>query len=641
MNNLDIAIQKSLSRFKPPLKVALSDWAEKNIFLSDTLTEFPGYLDLSMSPYMKHILDAIDNPKYNKFTWISSVQTGKTLFQMILAAYFMSEDPSNILLFEPDGALARSIAVERFNPLIACNPFLKSLFTSQKAKNNDEEKIFTGGYLNFCSAGSLNAVISRSARIVLLDEVDSYVKDLKDKGNPIKLAEDRTIQQPRSKFIMVGSPKGEDSELFRNYDNSNQAVVEYACLYCGEYQELKFRGKTSKNEKYGLVWDEGSEGHGEVFRCKYCLKDMREQDKFRFFKNSRLKCNTDSPVEKNHFGLWTNGLYSMSPKLTWEQIAIDHVSAHRRKDKADRKSFTNSILAEKFIDPKHNIKESWLMGRAKEYYAEVPRFVGILTAGIDIQHNRIEVSVLGFGKTDKIAVIDHRVIYGSTFEDPDKPDFTVWKELDLYLDRPFQHESGRDIYIKTAFIDVSDGANPAVKKYAHKRMVRGILPIAGRAGKQVVNFDGYYGPPMQDRNTKMPIIPVNTIMVKDEIYDRLLITDEDTYRCVIFPKHLDEGYYKGLLSERAVEKRVNGVLKRTYEQTHTRNEQLDCFCYAFTAFKREFGRNMYVFEQVCDLMESKLETPVKEVEVKIEEPKIESSFDFFAAKNKIAPRHLL
>ena len=630
-SNIEVSINKALTRFLPPEKISLDEWAEKNIFLSPALSSVPGRLNLDFSPHIRHILKAVDDPKYNKFTWISGVQTGKTLFEMVIAAYFMAVDPSNILLFEPDAGLARSIAVERFNPLIDANPFLKNLFTGSRTKNNDEEKIFTGGYLNFCSAGSLNDLISRSARIVLLDEVDSYKTDLKDRGNPIQLAKDRTIQQPRSKFFMVGSPGSELSELFQNYEKSNKAVVEYACIHCGEFQDLKFSS---------LKWEEGSEGYGAWYQCKFCSKKIFEGDKFKFFKDSKLRFDNPKPSERDHFGLWTNGLYSMSPKLTWEQIAIDHISAHRRKDKADRKRFTNSILAEMFIESRYKIKESWLMERAKVYVSEVPRHIGMLSAGVDIQHDRAEITVLGHGKQDKIAVIDHKIIYGNTAADPESTEYTIWKELDVYLNRPFKHESGREIYIKTAFADVQDGTNPAIKKYCRTRMSRGIFPSSGRAGRQTKNIDGYFGPTMQDRITKMPIIPLDTIRIKDEVFDRLIIDDENTYRYVSFPKHLDDNYYKGLLSEKRKEKKEAGIVKVTYEKIHERNEPLDCFCYAFAAFNRLMGRDLYLFEQVCDVMASPFDAPIESLEEISEPIKTESkpSFNFYEQRKQLIGR---
>ena len=543
MNSIDKAIQRSLSRFTPPELISMADWAEKKIYLSNALSSLPGNLNLDYSPHLRHILNAVDSSQYDYFTWISAVQTGKTLFEMILAAYYMAEDPSNILLFEPDATLSRSIAVERFNPMIECNPWLKKLFDAPKTKNNDEEKIYTGGYLQFCSAQSLNDLISRSARIVLLDECDSYKTDLKDRGNPIQLAKDRQIQQPRAKLFMVGTPGSETSELFQNYEKSNKCVVEYACIYCGEFQDLKF---------VQLKWDDPA-GYGAYYQCKHCQKKMYEADKVKFFKHSRLKSNNPKPAERNHFGLWTNGLYSMSPKLTWEQIALDHVSAHRRKDKVDRKRFTNSILAEMWIDQKHKIKEDWLMKRAREYRGQAPLNCAILSCGVDIQHDRIAVSTWGWGREDHSWVIDYKEIYGDTKADPDSPHHTVWTDLDIYLNQPWQHESGREIYIRTAMVDVSDGTNQSVRKYCARRIARGILPCSG--SRHVKDTDGYYGSPWHDKHSKMPIIPLNTNMIKEELYDRLTIDDAKTHGYVMFPKFLNENYYKGLLSEKKTERK--------------------------------------------------------------------------------------
>ncbi len=605
-SNVDEAISKGLFYFNPPQKIKISDWAESNLYLPAAISAFPGRLSLDLSPHIKHILDAVDNPSYKKFTWISSVQSGKTLFEMILAAYFMAYDPSPILLYEKDGELARDVAVRRFNPLIEANDVLKELFKGPNARNNDEEKLFAGGSLSFCSAGALSDLISRSARIVLMDEVDTYTDDLKGRGTPVQLARDRAIQQPRAKFFMVGSPGTEGSELFASYEKSNKAVIQYACIHCGEFQELKFDA---------LKWESGSEGYGAWLECRQCKKKMYDSDKPKFFKNSRLHELTKKPVEKNHFGLHTNGLYSMSPELTWEQIAVEHVSAHRRKDYADRKRFTNSILAEVF-SANHKIKENELMARAKTYHYEVPRQVAILTAGIDVQHNRLAVTVLGFGKNDMIYVIDYKEIYGNTKIDPDTEGLNVWKELDIYLNKSFKHETeGREIYIRTAFLDVSDGQNPMGKKYVKNRMVRGIFGCSGTG--LVKDGDGYIGQDFHDKVTKMPIKALNVNMIKHELFDRLEIYDHNTYGYITFPKHLDELYYQGLVSEKWVEEKKSGVIKGKFKKIHERNEPLDCFVYAFAAFQSRYGREKARVDAIADeMLKPIVKEEVKEESIK-------------------------
>jgi terminase, large subunit len=608
--NIKRVLREAFERFAPPSDLTISQWVEQNLYLPAGVTAFPGLMNLDMTPHARYILDAIGDERYKKITWISSVQTAKTQIEQAVAAYYMAEDACNILLYEPTEGLAKDVAVNRFNLIIEANECLSKLFESPSARNNDTEKVFPGGYLQFCSAQKESDLKSKSARIVMMDEVDTFETDFKDGGSPVSMARDRMTMQPRSKFILVGTPKTELSELFYNYNQSNMAVIEYACIHCGSFQRLEFG---SKNTKYGLKWEEGSEGNGAWYQCKSCNEKIYNNSKPLFFSKSRLGYLTDKPEDSEHFGLWTNGLYSMSTELTWEKIAKQHVQVHRRSDRAARKTFTNSVLAEVFTENKYKVVESELAKRAITYNAQVPRWIGVLTAGIDINNDFISVLVLGHGKDEKVAVVDYKQFHGKNiaYIDPDITGVTGWSQLDEYLKAPFRHESGREIYIRTAFLDVADGQNPNGRKFVSKRMSDDIYGSQGTG--LLKEADGYYGPFWSDKKTKMPIVPINSNLVKDEIMDRLSIVDHNTYRYITFPKNnsnITADFYKEMLIEKRTEKRIAGQSKVEWTcPKGARNEAWDCFCYAWTAFKRLYDGNMKVFGEVVEHYESPYVSP--------------------------------
>lgn len=53
--------------------------------------------------------------------------------------------------------------------------------------------MFPGGYVRFVGANSPSGLASRPIRITLLDEVDRFPESAKDEGNPVSLAEMRTL----------------------------------------------------------------------------------------------------------------------------------------------------------------------------------------------------------------------------------------------------------------------------------------------------------------------------------------------------------------------------------------------------------------------------------------------------------------
>ena len=93
-------------------------------------------------------------------------------------------------------------------------------------------------------AGANSAVGLRStpARYIFLDEVDAYPSSADEEGDPISLAEARSLTfAHRRKVFLVSTPtvKGV-SRIEREFEASDQRRYFVPCPHCGEAQWLKF-----------------------------------------------------------------------------------------------------------------------------------------------------------------------------------------------------------------------------------------------------------------------------------------------------------------------------------------------------------------------------------------------------------------
>ena len=112
------------------------------------------------------------------------------------------------------------------------------------------------------------------------------------------------------------------------------------------------------------------------------------------------------------------------------------------------KTFANTQLAETFEEPGQQIKEvSWLMDRCEQFDGDLPEGVGIITAGIDTQNNRLEAEVVGWGIGEESWSMLYKIIPG----DPAQPE--TWKELDKLIQTPFHRADGGVSFIVTKAID--------------------------------------------------------------------------------------------------------------------------------------------------------------------------------------------
>ena len=102
-----------------------------------------------------------------------------------------------------------------------------------------------------------------------------------------------------------------------------------------------------------------------------------------------------------------------------------------------------------------------------------------MTAGVDLQGDRLEVQVVGWGRDEESWIADYRVIWG----DPSGP--RVWQDLDTALAATFRHASGVELPIRAACVDTGGHHTKAAYQYCATRFARRIWAIKGRGGPGV------------------------------------------------------------------------------------------------------------------------------------------------------------
>ena len=258
-------------------------------------------------------------------------------------------------------------------------------------------------------------------------------------------------------------------------------------------------------------------------------------------------------------GFWISGLYS--PWRTWEQIATQHLAA---KDSASRQVFTNAVLAETFEDAGTRIDDAPLMARREQYAPTIPKEAGLLTAGVDVQDNRLEVQVMAWGLGREAWVIERRILPGI----PHMPE--VWAELDEYLKKQWRHESGAMLNILCASVDSGDQTD-TVYRWVKPREARRIFAVKGVATPNAQPLRGPSQKKTRRKNLtlaermKIQLQTVNVTTAKDWVF-RSLENKIPGPSYIHFPMECDEEYFAQLTSEERKRRLVNRVWTTIYEK---------------------------------------------------------------------------
>ena len=122
----------------------------------------------------------------------------------------MHHAPGPILAVQPTVELAKRNSRQRIDPLIEESPALRERVRPARARDSGKTQLpkdFPGGVLVMTGANSAVGLRSMPARHVFLDEVDAYPASTDEEGDPVALAEARSLTfAHRRKMFLVSTP---------------------------------------------------------------------------------------------------------------------------------------------------------------------------------------------------------------------------------------------------------------------------------------------------------------------------------------------------------------------------------------------------------------------------------------------------
>ena len=566
---------------KPPPKLTVSQWADQYRRLSPEASAEPGQWKTARAEYQRGIMDAVSDPTVETVVVMSCAQVGKTEILNNMIGFHMAQDPAPMLIVQPTLDMAQTWSKDRLSPMLRDTPALKRLVKDPRSRdsgNTTLHKIFPGGHVTACGANSPSSLASRPIRIVLFDEVDRFPPSAGSEGDPVNLGKRRAATFWNRKFIMVSTPtiKG-ISRIEAAYEESDQRVYKVKCPDCGHSQELKWEN---------VVWDNG-DYQTATYACKDCGSCWDDVKRMRAISGGYWEAQ--KPFNKVA-GFRLSGLYS--PWLQLKDAVYDFLEAKKMPETL--KTWVNTFLGETWEDTGDRMDDTILINRREDY--TMPEDVVIVTAGVDVQDDRLEVEILGHGRDHETWSIDYKTIYG------DPSGLLLWSQLDELLQQKWGHPIRGNIGITATCVDSGGHHTQSVYAYCKQREKYRIYAIkgVGGEGKPIV------GRPTKNNIGKIKLFPVGVDTAKELVFSRLQIQHEGAGYCH-FPKHYDEEYFKQLTAEQVITRYHKGFKRREWQKIRPRNEALDCRVYAIAALS--------ILNTDVNMLSERFAKPDKTVEV--------------------------
>jgi len=593
---LILARQKVL---KPKPTLNLVEWADTFRYLSSESSALPGRWRTDRVEPAREIMLAATDPNVTQITVMSCSQLLKSEFLNNVTAYYMVNDPCPILMMHPTVSTAEAYSKDRLDPMIRDTPAVRAVVSSKKgrdAKNTVARKSFYGGQITLVGSNSPSELASRPIRIVLCDEVDRYEASAGEEGDPVALVRERSATfAPFNKLICTSTPTIEGrSRIDQLYREGDQRVYVVPCPACGVEEELKFDN---------VKWNEG-DPETAAYHCPGCSHVWSESERVRAI--SRGSYRATAPF-KGHASFKVTKLAS-----PWEPLSVLVKKFLEAKGKPELlKTFLNTQLAETWIEKGEAPDSQRLYERREEYSTnELPVGVVFLTAGVDVQKDRLEAEIVGWGRDKQSWSIDYRVIMGDTATPQ------PWLELDKLLTESWSHNDKPERKLQIRILCVDSGYNTQhVYNWVRKQPPDRVRAIKGSSDKQQtilgtlkdvdVNRDG------SKLRRAVKVWTVGGNILKSELYGWLKMDKPEdgqpfTPGYCHFPMY-DLEHFKRLTAEQLMKKTSKGHTSYEWVKVSERNEQLDCRIYARAA-AHMFGIDR-MSHQEYDILEGKNEVP--------------------------------
>lgn len=619
LDALEAMLRRVFAELRPRSPLGYGEWAEKYRILSaEESPDHPGRFSLDNTPALRGILAALSDRETRRCAVQKSAQIGYTAGVVCtVLGYHVHWKPRVQVVMFPRLQSAKDFDAEKFSPMVSATPVLyrRIRLKSRADGNSTTRKKYAGGLAKFVASNSPSEVKSTTAAIRIVEEPDDTNKDVKGQGKSIALLRERGKTVRDSLELIGGTPTAKGaSEIEAEMRTTDQRRFMVPCHHCGERHEVEWAHvvipglnlsddelrapdldtRWPKREVYGRArWEDA------FYACPHCGGVWTDEERvanIRAAARIAPHYGWEPTAESPDPGFYCNELQSVFEGSYVPLLAEKYLRAQDLMDRGDPSemvAFWNSTRGIVWEYKGELPEEDELQARAEAYPEwSVPQGALVPVMSVDVQHDRLAVTVWVIGRGDEMWLAYWGELYGMTVV----PGQGAWIELEQMLNTArVHHASGAELPIRIAGIDAGDGqTSDAVYAFvrAHTRPGREVLALKGASDDE--GRVEIWTPPKpidpNGRSTKASRFGVQIHLVggakaKDLILGwaqeggRVRLKGDGPGRMHWY-EAVRADFYEQLLGEMKVPSRLNPNKRHWKRRTDRRNEALDCTVYA-------------------------------------------------------------
>ncbi len=581
---------------RPRKRLTVSQWSDEHRMLTSKSSGIPGPWRTSRVPPAREIMDCLSvTSPVRSVSFMKAGQIFGTEIALNWSGYVMDHAPAPMLVVVPTLDVRERWVKQRFDPMVEVTPVLAKLFNVRRRRsgsNSESIKDYPGGMVIFGGANSPASLSSMPIKYVINDEISRFPWEVGKEGDPLELIRKRQQNFTHRKELNISTPTIKGACRIEGlYEEGDQRRYHVPCPHCNELLVLRWSVDPDEPWNGRLSWTidpATKQPKNVVYICGHCGSEIEEHHKPWMLENGKWIARFPHRTARSYH---LNGLYApLGMGLRWSEMVDKFLKA--QGDITKLKTFINLDLGEPWEDRANAISHRVLAERAEAYsLREVPPGCLILTCGVDVQGDRLELQLLGHGRGRVTWTIDMHVIPG----DPARMLDAAGRgegPLANYLVTPLANRFGRELRIEATAIDTGGHHTQEVYNYVRaaknlplNRRPRRLMAIKGANTPSKPILAGR--PQPQDVNWRGRVIKggvllwmIGTDTAKQLLHDRLRsdIERDAATRLVRFSSQLPEEFYQQLTAEVFDPERNRWVKLRG-----RRNEGLDTWIYGTAA----------------------------------------------------------
>jgi len=563
---------KAAEILRPPKRMPVHEAAEKFRFVNNP-GGYVGPWTNKTAPAMVEPMEMVTDRNFDRVVFCGPAQSLKTECLVLNPiVHGITCDPLTTAVFQTTKAEARKFSRGRITNLIQDCPEVAKRLSPNRSDNNVHDKRFRGMDL-LLGWPTINQLSGTPIPRVIFTDYDRMDEDIGSEGEPFDLGHKRgqsfgsrrvTIAEssPGRPILKAGweVPANAPHEappttgILALYNRGDRRRRYWFCPECDHPFEPRFN--LLRYDDPALVGIEEA-AQSTALVCPSCGGWMEHNSKNQMDRDGVwLKEGQTTDATREIFGegkkskiasFWLSGV--AAALSTWEELVRNFLLAEEEYERTGSEDMLKTTLnvdqAEPWLSKALQditvLNADTLKERAKkETYSlrEIPEGVHFLTASVDVQQNRFEVKVEGWGSNGENWTIDYFQIFKS--EDGERAiDPALYSEdWDQLVDEvvkkvyPFENDPSQGMTILITGIDMHGvpGASAQAYEFWRRAKRKGygsrIRLLRGDKFLKDLRFRETY-PDSQRKDRKagargeVPVLGLNSNRLKDEVFTSL------------------------------------------------------------------------------------------------------------------------